>query len=50
LLTFLIIGAVTFFLFTYFSSPDRRTFAVKKIDDGEIEVYGLEEKEIDQID
>ena len=50
LLIFLIIGAAILFFFTYFSSPDKKTFTVKKINDGEIEVYGLEEKEIDQID
>jgi hypothetical protein len=39
-----------FFLFTYFSSPDQKPIEVKKNNNDEIEIYRLEEKEIDQID
>jgi hypothetical protein len=41
---------VIFFLFLYFSPPDKGTFSMKKNDDGKIEIYGLEEKDIDKMD
>ena len=39
-----------FFLFVYFSRPDRENFEITKKSENEIGIYGINENEVNKID